>query len=176
MNFMPNLWNRLRSPLGSKKYFLFLVLLGLNFLTGNAFAGWRETTLDKAHNLSVKAFFKEVCSAQTIYYIEEHVDPDGRVLGPHFISAGPTPNEIPRGKEVDANWDVPGWRELGISPAHPVAFRYQVIAEGAGEKANFKIRAEADLVSDGKLTVYEMLGKINSKGTPACGELIRVSQ
>jgi len=88
--------------------------------------------------------------------------------GYRFPSAGPTPAHIPCGKKPhppDAKlWQSPGWKELGFTIGEKFRYQYRIYSKGIGPKAQFTIRAHADLDCDGVYSTYERSGTMDTKG------------
>ena len=67
-----------------------------------------------------------------------------------YLTAPPTPRQVPRGDSAQqVSFDGP-WKELGFEPFGKVRYQYEVRASGTGERAVATVIARGDVDGDGQ--------------------------
>ncbi|MDC0712955.1 hypothetical protein POL68_31125 [Stigmatella sp. ncwal1] len=84
-----------------------------------------------------------------------------------FLSAGPTPLEVPRGGQAVSFPHDEAFEKLGFAPGTAVRFQYQVaIQENPVGEAEVTCYARGDLDGDGQNAVYRVMLDANGMTSP----------
>jgi hypothetical protein len=122
----------------------------------------------------IRETIKQIYEAEKTYYLTPRTGVFGETLPARFISAGPTPIDVPKGRAVippPPGFDEAGWRALKFSQSGPMRYQYTVLTQGEGSNAQIIIRAMGDLDNDGVYSVYELNAKINGTSVEQIGEI-----
>jgi hypothetical protein len=126
----------------------------------------------------VRETLKQIFEAEKLYFSSPRTGVFDEPLPARFVSAGPTPTEVPKGRaEIPSapGFDEAGWRALKFSQSGPMRYQYSVLTQGEGPNAQMIIRAMGDLDSDGIFSIYELNAKANGASVVQVGE-IRVKE
>jgi hypothetical protein len=126
----------------------------------------------------VRETLTQIFEAERTYYLTPRTGVFEEQLPSRFVSAGPTPVEIPKGRAVippAPGFDEAGWRVLKFSQSGPMRYQYSVLTQGEGPNAQLIIRAMGDLDNDGIYSIYELNAKVNGTNVEQVGE-IRVKE
>jgi hypothetical protein len=98
-----------------------------------------------------------LCDAVQMYRSENGV----------FLTAGPTPREVPKGGQPVPFPDDPVFKKLGFTPGTSVRFQYQVVAqESPVGEAEVTCYARGDQDGDGQNSVYSVTLDVNGMTSP----------
>lgn len=131
----------------------------------------------KIRAAGVRQTLQQIFLAEKAYYSSPRTGVFGEPLPARFMPAGPTPNDVPKGRAVLPNapgFEEPGWRAIKYSQSSPMRYQYTVLTQGEGPGARMIIRALGDLDSDGIFSVYELHASADSSGTVIQNGDIRV--
>jgi type II secretory pathway pseudopilin PulG len=88
---------------------------------------------------------------------------DGELLTPCFpVSDGPNPAVPPAGMKTLSTWDSETWKALKFAIPDRHYYSYTYASEGVYKTAQLTARAEGDLDGDGKKSLFERAGAVNS--------------
>jgi hypothetical protein len=87
---------------------------------------------------------------------------DRKVFPP---SGQPVPKQVPKGTRsvpTAADWQVPGWKDIGFSITEAVYHQYEFVTSPDGKRVT--VRARGDLDGDGKQSLIELKLSLDPKG------------
>src|SRR5262249_5777297 len=90
--------------------------------------------------------------------------PDHRHIFPP--SGKPIPKNVPRGTRrvtAEADWQAPGWKDIGFSLKEPSYYQYEFVTSFDGKKVT--VRAHGDLDGDGKESLFELKLSVDPNGS-----------
>lgn len=111
--------------------------------------------LKKAKTSEALVNIRKIYDGEISYFEVDHVDVTGNRVQNQFVSAGPTPANVPKGTKLSGDWGTPDWSSIQFAPDGPVLFRYSVISTGTGINSIFNAIAEGDLDADDITSLFK---------------------
>lgn len=132
----------------------------------------------KTRTVEAKLGINTLKTGAILWFDGRHANQKGTPLPKHFPQASvgtvnnkrqvfTLPKEKPcaRGRAAYPKnpkiWNVSPWKELRFSMKGKHYYQYTYVVEGSGKNAKFTISAQGDLDCDGKLSLFEIVGRVN---------------
>ncbi|MEZ4704336.1 MAG: hypothetical protein R3A11_03960 [Bdellovibrionota bacterium] len=115
-----------------------------------------QKTKEAYHNL------QQIFDLEVLHFTKMKAHPplDGQVS---FLALPHHP-DVPKAQPQSIQFNKGAWTELGFVPDGPVLYSYSVETQGSNLLAEFTVRAQGDLDGDGKFSLFEITGRVNSEG------------
>ena len=131
--------------------------------------------------IAIPAFIKYIRKSKTIeavealdkikvgarqFYVSDHWDEQGNLLPKRFpTTTARTPAQVPCGKHFSSAdiWGKEGWKGLHFALTDPHYYAYEFKSSGTGKDAVYTARAFGDLDCDGRLSTYEIRGRVDDE-------------
>jgi type IV pilus assembly protein PilA len=137
-----------------------IVVAIIGFLAAVAMPAFQKY-LKRTKTTEARLLLRKIYDGQIAYYDIDHITRSGIRASSQFVSAGPTPPNVPPGQAVIGDWTVAGWTELKVSSDSGVWYRYTSITTGDGTDAEFTARAEGDIDNDGTTSLFERIASVD---------------
>lgn len=115
---------------------------------------------------------KQIVNGEIIYYSEDHLDQNQKLLPRQFISFGNTPtdnpcsNGIPKYKVDTTTWKKNGWSSIQFAVHNSHYYQYKVESSGIATKAVFTASARGDIDCDAVYSSFRVIVNVSSSGDP----------